>query len=974
MSTGTVDPFPLATALRGRTDDLAQALAAGLDSEALEAFTPVTQTLLSYWFADDYSAVRSLNFHEGQCRAILAVIYAHEAIGAPNLQALYEELAPEALLAAGVVERVSGRHQQHPKYAAKMATGTGKTWVLNALLIWQYLNHLQAPDDYRFTSNFLVVAPGLIVYDRLLDSFMGKKIAGERDFRSSDVFQTQDLFIPDDYRDAVFGFLQSSVVMKEDIGKKVTGGGQIVITNWHLLAGAEDPDFVGDLELPGAEIDAKGAVESVFPVTPGTSAGNELARLDRGFLRGGPLRALTDLPDLMVFNDEAHHVHEIKRGGELDEVEWQASLTEIASTKGDRFVQVDFSATPFNEVGGGKKERLDYFPHIVVDFDLSAAMSAGLVKALALDRRKGIGALADLDFRAERDERDKVVGLSEGQKTMLRAGLAKQGILEGQFTEVDPDKRPKLMVMCEDTSVTPFVVEFLRECGLGDDDILRIDSTRKGELTKDEWAVTRARLFDLDRHPQPKVIVSVLMLREGFDVNNICVIVPLRSSEARTLLEQSIGRGLRLMWRGNDEIDEAKRETRERFRNGLEPENFFDVLFIVEHPAFAEFYRELIEGGLAGEVGDESDDTDPTGDIEVVGLRDGWEQFDFAVPFIVQEADEELVAPVIDPMSLEPSGMSLDVLKKAVGRGDQFISEEAQHGTQFGDYRVEGGVMTATGYNDYLSRMTRRIAEALSADVTRSSKKFREVSRYPFLQVNLPQLTGWIDAYVRGRLFEGAFDPMDDENWRVLLVEYTANHIAGAFATALIEAQSNEIVGEFKVLYRRISEVSSLTVRTSTCQEVKKCIYPALPVARVAGGLERNFMQWADKDGLIEAFVKIQEHKHSFMSRRYLKANGMPANYWPDFLVRTAERVYLVETKRQTDMTNENVLRKARAAKAWCDQINTIAPEDRGDREWHYVLLGEDVVRSDQKLGGRLSETLDFAKAPVDAQGQQSFL
>ena len=120
--------------------------------------------------------------------------------------------------------------------------------------------------------------------------------------------------------------------------------------------------------------------------------------------------------------------------------------------------------------------------------------------------------------------------------------------------------------------------------------------------------------------------------------------------------------------------------------------------------------------------------------------------------------------------------------------------------------------------------------------------------------------------------------------------------------------------------------------------------------------------------------MKIQEHKHAFMSRSYLKANGMPANYWPDFLVRTAERVYLVETKRQTDMTNENVLRKARAAKAWCDQINTIAPEDRGGREWHYVLLGEDVVRSDQKLGGRLSETLDFAKSPVDAQGQQSFL
>ena len=57
----------------------------------------------------------------------------------------------------------------------------------------------------------------------------------------------------------------------------------------------------------------------------------------------------------------------------------------------------------------------------------------------------------------------------------------------------------------------------------------------------------------------PKVIVSVLMLREGFDVNNICVIVPLRSSQAQILLEQTIGRGLRLMWRGDEQIDELKR-------------------------------------------------------------------------------------------------------------------------------------------------------------------------------------------------------------------------------------------------------------------------------------------------------------------------------------------------------------------------------------------------------------------------------
>ena len=59
----------------------------------------------------------------------------------------------------------------------------------------------------------------------------------------------------------------------------------------------------------------------------------------------------------------------------------------------------------------------------------------------------------------------------------------------------------------------------------------------------------KEKLFNIDRYAQPKVIVSVLMLREGFDVNNICVVVPLRASTASILLEQTIGRGLRLMWR-----------------------------------------------------------------------------------------------------------------------------------------------------------------------------------------------------------------------------------------------------------------------------------------------------------------------------------------------------------------------------------------------------------------------------------------
>lgn len=59
-------------------------------------------------------------------------------------------------------------------YAVKMATGTGKTWVMHALLIWQYLNASDNLNKNNYSKNFLLVAPGLIVYNILLDAFLGK--------------------------------------------------------------------------------------------------------------------------------------------------------------------------------------------------------------------------------------------------------------------------------------------------------------------------------------------------------------------------------------------------------------------------------------------------------------------------------------------------------------------------------------------------------------------------------------------------------------------------------------------------------------------------------------------------------------------------------------------------------------------------------------------------------------------------------
>lgn len=974
------EQLALADALTQRTQALCQHLEDGV-ADIFDRVTPTTAALLHWWFGREMVTARGhLNFHPGQQLAILNAIVAHEVIGAATLKSLYEQVAPDALLAGKRLAEVSEAKHAHPKYCLKMATGTGKTWVLQALLIWQLLNRSaqQAAGcvDGRFTRNFLIVAPGLIVYERLLDAFLGKERDGARDFATSDVAKFADLFIPEAAREAVFGFVRGNTCRKEEIGLKATGNGLLAVCNWHLLSDAPEEETPPEMSAPGALSDPQEIVAGLLPLTPGKATGNSLDVLDRRWARGNVLAYLAELPDLMAFNDEAHHIHDFKREGEATEVEWQKSLSVIAAPKGRRFVQVDFSATPYNDVGSGKNKKKLFFPHIITDFDLKTAMRRGLVKSLVLDRRKEIGALP-LEFKAERDA-DGNPALSDGQRVMLRAGLSKLKKLEADFAGVDPDRHPKMLVVCEDTTVSPLVVQFLRDEGLGDDEVMAIDSGRKAELGEKDWAPVRERLFNVDAHAAPRVIVSVLMLREGFDVNNICVIVPLRSSQAQILLEQTIGRGLRLMWR-EAEYAELKRENRELLTAKQPPNNLIDVLTIVEHPAFNQFYDELMNAGLAGFSDDDDPDKISTGDLLAVGLRDDYEKFDFAIPFVLRETEDWLEHHAPDLASLPRfTQLSRAQLVEMLGKGDVFRSQDLQSQTLFGDYRVDGAVMNVTGYNDLLMRLTRRISQALSHPLPKTGKIARDMASHgakPYLQVNTAELAGWIEEYICEHLFGEPFVPMADENWRLLLLQPVVDHITKVFAVALIESESVTTHGETEIRHRRLSEVAKLMMQEKHSLPVNKCIYERLAYPARNGGLEKAFIAWANNDTSVQAFCKISETRHDFARLRYIKEDGLPAFYSPDFLVRTADAVYLVETKAQKDVTSPNVQRKLKAAQTWCERINALPPEARNDQPWHYVLLGERLFYECRDKNEALNKLLAFARVrPLASAATQGSL
>lgn len=140
----------------------------------------------------------------------------------------------------------------------------------------------------------------------------------------------------------------------------------------------------------------------------------------------------------------------------------------------------------------------------------------------------------------------------------------------------------------------------------------------------------------------------------------------------------------------------------------LEPSNYLDILSIVEHPAFIEFYDDLVKEGLIGESHEMPGDREGVlGDIIRVGLKENYRDYDLYWPIIVQ--DKEEILQVMEPSATyftKFDWYSLEQLKKMVPKdGESFFSEEVTVKTRFGDYKVTADLFTAKSYNEFMANI-----------------------------------------------------------------------------------------------------------------------------------------------------------------------------------------------------------------------------------------------------------------------------
>lgn len=448
------------------------------------------------------------------------------------------------------------------------------------------------------------------------------------------------------------------------------------------------------------------------------------------------------------------------------------------------------------------------------------------------------------------------------------------------------------------------------------------------------------------------------MLREGFDVSNVCVIVPLRSSEAPILLEQVIGRGLRLMWR-EPEYADIKAEMRAGIAQKKVPSAHFDILHIVEHPAFLQFYEDLDQTMVMEET-DETPREHILGDIIPVGLKENYRELDFYIPCIIRNQEELLTDSRLSLPKGDPFAWSLEQLQAQVERheGEVMVSEEVTVHTRFGEYKVRSSLFTARHYNDYLAKIVTAITSNVSNNKSRSNHR-----RFPTLQIHQASLMGYLDDYIRTKLFNKPFNPLEGNNWRVLMAgNHIVEYIIRLLSSAIYELQQNVEVEDAVVVKKFFSEVETMNLRANFTLNITKSIYEKTAYPSHKGEYEKQFMLYADADSEVERLLKIDPNYHFMAGLRYIRTDGHFATYYPDFLAKIGESVYLVETKAQKDVSQEDVLQKKRGALNWLKKINALRTEDRMNATWHYVILGDKKFKEWRAQNASIKDMMEWSE------------
>ena len=677
--------FPADEALRETSmDKLMPPLVAQLRKKVKEfrdggyvGASDTSKSLLNWWFKEPHlqpqadGTMAEFKYFFAQREALETIIYLYDVVGAKDKFDLMR-FDSSGAVSAGMFDESWGR------FIIKMATGSGKTKVMSLALAWSFFHKLYEPGS-ALSRNFLVIAPNIIVLDRIYHDFQGLRIFFEDPVLPDNGFDGRNW--RDDFQ---------LTLHKQDEVRVTQPTGNIFLTNIHRV-------YSGDDIPPSPDDD--NTMEYFFGKRP-TGATTD-SSVDLGMI-------VRDIDELMVLNDEAHHIHDKK-------LAWFKSIEDIHNRLlqkgGSLALQVDVTATPKHNNGA-------IFVQTVSDYPLVEAISQNVVKHPVLP---------DAPSRAKLSERQSA------KYTEKYADYIDLGVIEWRKAYAEHEKMGKkaiLFVMTDDTRNCDDVAEYL-EGRYPDlkDAVLVIHTKSNGEVSeaasgkaKEELEKLRQQANDIDDASSPyKAIVSVMMLKEGWDVKNVTTIVGLRpySAKSNILPEQTLGRGLRKMYPG-----------------GLE-----EWVSVVGTDAFMDFVESIQAEGVELERTAMGEGTKPKTPL-VVEIDNENDKKD------IEALDIEI--PVLTPRIYREYKNLADLDASAMGHRPvpyQQFSEEQQREIVFKD--ITTGEVTHTTILDTAGVADYRSVIGYFARTI--MKELRLVSGYDVL-------FGKIKAFVHAELFDQAVD------------------------------------------------------------------------------------------------------------------------------------------------------------------------------------------------------------------------
>lgn len=801
-----------------------------------EGATATSKSLLNWWFNTEHivpkadGTMAEFKYYYAQREAIETIIYLYEVAAVKDKYDLIKYDSSGAV-STGMFD------EDWLRLVIKMATGSGKTKVMSLVITWCYFNKLYEPES-KLSTNFLVIAPNIIVLDRLRSDFDGLKIFFDDPLLPDNGYEGQNWH--NDF--------QITLHIQDDVSI-IRKTGNIFLTNIHRVYSNDDTD-------PSFEDDN---LENYFlgkrPVGKTTDS-----QVDLGLI-------VREIDELVVLNDEAHHIHDSR-------LAWFQSIQDIHNRlkQKEHFLslQIDVTATPKHNNGA-------IFVQTVSDYPLVEAITQNVVKHPVLP---------DSASRAKLSER-KSSRYTEKYADYIALGVEEWRKVYNEHEKLG--KKAVLFIMTDDTKNCDDVAVYLESTYPEfKDAVLVIHTKNNGEISesdtkkaKDELEKLRKASNEIDTWDSPyKVIVSVLMLKEGWDVRNVTTIVGLRAYAAQSniLPEQTLGRGLRRMYFGSDTTE---------------------YVSVVGTDAFMDFVESIQSEGVELERKPMGTGTDPKSpiiiEIDEENTKKDVDKLDIEIPVLTPRIFREY-------KKLEDLNPSSFGTKKI---NYKEFSEEEKREIVFKDITTDEinhtTILDSNAVTDY-----RSVIGYFSQIIM---KDLRLVSGYDILY-------GKVKEFVTNYLFNKNVEIEDLNTLRNLSELEASKTIIETFKKKIneltvVDKGSAEIKD-----YIKLKQTRPFVVKDQGFLIPKKSIFN-----KIIGDshLELLFASFLENCSDVISYAKNYLAVHFNID--YVNADGNISNYYPDFIVKTDPKtIYIIETKGLEDL---DVPLKMERLKKWCEDINS---------------------------------------------------